>query len=114
MTSTVPFEAHRGRLLGLAYRMMGSRSDAEDIVQDAWLRWTQAATEIKSDEAFLTTIVTRLCLDWSSPVYAEISIETGKSSTGARSRTTVGWRQDTPGLRSAIPIRRGEPAKELP
>jgi len=64
MTSTVPFEAHRGRLLGLAYRMMGSRSDAEDIVQDAWLRWTQAkATQIKNDEAFLTTIVTRLCLD---------------------------------------------------
>jgi RNA polymerase sigma-70 factor (ECF subfamily) len=64
MTSTVRFEAHRGRLLGLAYRMLGSRADAEDMVQDAWLKWTRAdRTEIENDEAFLTTIVTRLCLD---------------------------------------------------
>ena len=64
MTSTVRFEAYRGRLLGLAYRMLGSRADAEDMVQDAWLKWTQAdRTDVENDESFLTTIVTRLCLD---------------------------------------------------
>ena len=36
------FEAHRGRLFGLAYRMLGSRAEAEDVVQDAFLRWHQA------------------------------------------------------------------------
>jgi RNA polymerase sigma-70 factor (ECF subfamily) len=59
-----PFEAHRGRLLGLAYRMLGVRADAEDVVQDAWLRWASAdRDEIENPEAFLGTIVTRLCLD---------------------------------------------------
>jgi RNA polymerase sigma-70 factor (ECF subfamily) len=44
--------------------MLGSRADAEDMVQDAWLKWTQAErTKVENDEAFLTTIVTRLCLD---------------------------------------------------
>ena len=36
------FETHRRRLFGLAYRMLGSRSEAEDVVQDAWLRWQAA------------------------------------------------------------------------
>jgi RNA polymerase sigma-70 factor (ECF subfamily) len=59
-----PFEAHRGRLLGLAYRMLGSRADAEDAVQDAWLKWSAAdRAEIANAEAYLVTIVTRLCLD---------------------------------------------------
>jgi RNA polymerase sigma-70 factor (ECF subfamily) len=57
-----PLAPHRGRLLGLAYRMLGSRSDAEDIVQDAYLRFT-GAQDIRNAEAFLVTIVTRLCLD---------------------------------------------------
>jgi len=57
-----PLAPHRGRLLGLAYRMLGSRSDAEDIVQDAYLRFA-GATDVHNPEAFLVTIVTRLCLD---------------------------------------------------
>src|SRR5438093_2378944 len=57
-----PLAPHRGRLLGLAYRMLGSRSDAEDVVQDAYLRFA-GAQEIHNAEAFLVTIVTRLCLD---------------------------------------------------
>jgi len=57
-----PLAPHRGRLLGLAYRMLGSRSDAEDIVQDAYLRFA-AAQHVHNPEAFLVTIVTRLCLD---------------------------------------------------
>ena len=57
-----PLAPHRGRLLGLAYRMLGSRSDAEDVVQDAWLRFA-GAQDVQNAEAFLVTIVTRLCLD---------------------------------------------------
>ena len=57
-----PLAPHRGRLLGLAYRMLGSRSDAEDIVQDAYLRFA-GASDVQNPEAFLVTIVTRLCLD---------------------------------------------------
>jgi len=57
-----PLAPHRKRLLGLAYRMLGSRSDAEDIVQDAYLRFA-AAENVGNAEALLVTIVTRLCLD---------------------------------------------------
>lgn len=54
----------RPRLLSLAYRMTGSLSDSEDILQDAWLRFAQVPAEkIGSAAALLTTIVTRLCLD---------------------------------------------------
>lgn len=58
------FEKHRARLFGVAYRMLGSRADADDVLQDAWLRWhgTDIAG-IESHEAWLVTIVTRLCLD---------------------------------------------------
>ena len=58
------FQAHRSRLFGVAYRMLGSRADAEDVVQDAWLRWHNAdLASIESHEAWLVTVVTRLCLD---------------------------------------------------
>jgi RNA polymerase sigma-70 factor (ECF subfamily) len=58
------FERHRGRLFGIAYRMLGSRADAEDILQDAWLRWYRGASdEVRSAEAWLVTAVTRLCID---------------------------------------------------
>jgi RNA polymerase sigma-70 factor, ECF subfamily len=57
-----PLAPHRGRLLGLAYRMLGCRSDAEDVVQDAYLRFA-GAQDVHNPEAFLVTVVTRLCLD---------------------------------------------------
>jgi RNA polymerase sigma-70 factor (ECF subfamily) len=58
------FEPHRRRLLGLAYRMLGSFSEAEDAVQDAYLRWHAADRDAVSDvRAFLTTTTTRICLD---------------------------------------------------
>lgn len=58
------FEERRRPLLRLAYRMLGSAADAEDIVQDAYLRWHAAdPSGIDQPRAFLTTIVTRLCLD---------------------------------------------------
>lgn len=54
----------RGQLFGLAYRMTGSAADAEDVVQEAYLRWTrQDAGEVRNARAYLTTTVTRLCID---------------------------------------------------
>ncbi|MFJ5559115.1 sigma-70 family RNA polymerase sigma factor [Streptomyces sp. NPDC093250] len=58
------FEAGRGRLASLAYRLLGSAADAEDAVQDAFLRWQAADRErIAVPEAWLTKVVTNLCLD---------------------------------------------------
>src|SRR5687768_4171871 len=58
------FEPHRRRLTGLAYRMLGSLSEAEDIVQDAWLRWNSAdRAALREPAAWLSRVVTRLCLD---------------------------------------------------
>lgn len=62
--ATEVFEAQRPRLLRLAYRMLGSMSEAEDVVQDAWLRWCRSDTEaIASPAAWLSRTVSRLCLD---------------------------------------------------
>lgn len=58
------FETHRARLFALAYKLLGSRSDAEDVVQDAWLRWSQAdRAAIRDPEAWLVTSATRLGID---------------------------------------------------
>lgn len=57
------FKAQRPRLLRLAYRMLGSLSEAEDVVQDAWPRWAAVNGGVDVPAAYLTRIVTRLCLD---------------------------------------------------
>ncbi len=58
------FEELRRRLFGIAYRMIGTTADAEDIVQEAYPRWHQADTEeIRSAEAWLVSVVTRLSID---------------------------------------------------
>lgn len=56
------FEAYRPLMFSIAYRMLGSAMDAEDIVQEAYLRY-QRTEVVKTPKALLTTIVTRLCLD---------------------------------------------------
>lgn len=62
-TDTV-FERHRPRLFSLAYRLLGARGDAEDVVQDAWLRWHGSDQAVIADpEAWLVTTTTRLGLD---------------------------------------------------
>jgi RNA polymerase sigma-70 factor (ECF subfamily) len=71
-----PLAPYRGRLLGLAYRMLGSRSDAEDIVQDAYLRFA-GAQDVRNPEAFLVTVVTRLCLDRLKSARAQREIYVG-------------------------------------
>ncbi|MGI5200433.1 sigma-70 family RNA polymerase sigma factor [Spirillospora sp. CA-108201] len=61
---TSRFEASRNRLASLAYRLLGSATDAEDAVQDAFLHWQAADRQrIKVPEAWLTKVVTNLCLD---------------------------------------------------
>ena len=62
--STSTFNQVRPRLLGIAYRMLGSLAEAEEVVQDAWLRWHQRpAAELESAEAWLVTVTTRLSID---------------------------------------------------
>ena len=58
------FDQHRGSLFSVAYRMLGSVADAEDMLQEAFIRWQRASDdEIRSSKAFLVTIVSRLCIN---------------------------------------------------
>jgi len=63
MTPAEIFQTERGHLFGVAYRMLGSAAEADDVLQDAFLRWSEHAEPVESPRAFLTTIVVRLCLD---------------------------------------------------
>ncbi|RDG35369.1 RNA polymerase sigma-70 factor [Streptomyces corynorhini] len=61
---TDEFEAHRGLLTGVAYRMLGRVADAEDVVQEAWLRWSAHDTaDVREPRAYLVRITTRLAVD---------------------------------------------------
>jgi RNA polymerase sigma-70 factor (ECF subfamily) len=62
LNSIQEFEKHRSRLFGIAYRMLGSVTDAEDLVQETFLRW-QRQSEIRATEAWLTAVITRLSID---------------------------------------------------
>ncbi|KAF5998679.1 RNA polymerase sigma-70 factor [Streptomyces mirabilis] len=63
-TATEVFEEHRPVLMGVAYRMLGRVADAEDVVQETWLRWSGAdRTEVREPRAYLVRITTRLAVD---------------------------------------------------
>ncbi|MFB4317801.1 RNA polymerase sigma factor SigJ [Actinomadura sp. 21ATH] len=62
MADVEVFEGERPRLMGLAYRMLGSAAEAEDVLQDAYLRWNKAG-RVEVPAAWLTTVVTNLCLN---------------------------------------------------
>lgn len=63
-TEDTAFTAARPRLFAIAYRMLGTRADAEDVLQDAWMRWHQIdQSALQSAEAWLVTVVTRLSID---------------------------------------------------
>lgn len=57
------FNQHRAVLFAVAYRMLGSAADAEDLLQETFIRWAACKAEIESPRAFLLTILTRLCID---------------------------------------------------
>ena len=58
------FQQYRPLLFSIAYRMLGGVADAEDIVQEAFVRWQRASgVEVRSPKSYLSTVVTRLCLD---------------------------------------------------
>jgi RNA polymerase sigma-70 factor (ECF subfamily) len=75
--STAIFTRLRPRLFGIAYRMLGIRADAEDIVQEAWLRWHGGGSDARSPEAWLVTVVTRLAIDRLRGAIAERQHYTG-------------------------------------
>lgn len=57
------FEAQRPRLMRLAYRMLGSVAEAEDVVQDVWLRWTRTQEEVLDPAGWLVRVTSRICID---------------------------------------------------
>ncbi|WP_079038432.1 RNA polymerase sigma-70 factor [Streptomyces sp. NBRC 110028] len=63
MIDTTTFEQHRRMLFGIAYRMLGSVADAEDLVQDTWLRCSQVSTAVDNPAGYLTRTVTNLALN---------------------------------------------------
>ncbi|HJV87369.1 MAG TPA: sigma-70 family RNA polymerase sigma factor [Noviherbaspirillum sp.] len=72
------FEPHRRHLRALAYRMLGSRTEAEDVVQDAWLRWHSAdRASVDNARAFLSRTVTNLCLDRIKSAQAQREVYVG-------------------------------------
>ena len=72
------FEAHRRHLRSLAYRMLGSRAESEDVVQDAWLRWHATdRSVVENPRAFLSRTVTHLCLDRLKSAQAQREVYVG-------------------------------------
>ena len=72
------FEQHRRYLRSIAYRMLGSRTEAEDVVQDAWLRWAATDREsVENPRAFLSRTITNLCLDRIKSAHAQREIYVG-------------------------------------
>ncbi len=76
--SAQAFEQYRGLLFAIAYRMLGSASDAEDIVQEAFVRWLEAGDEkVQSPKAYLSTIVVRLCINQAESARAKREVYVG-------------------------------------
>jgi DNA-directed RNA polymerase specialized sigma24 family protein len=88
------FNRFRGLLFSIAYRMLGSVADAEDILQEAFIRWHGAPdVEIRSTRAFLVTVVSRLCINHLQ------SARENTSANGCRNR----WLQNQTPIRLRFP-----------
>ena len=104
------FEAQRAHLLRVGYRSTGSVVDAEDAVQDAWLRWSalsdEERAEVRDERAFLTTTVARLCLDRLRSAAARRSPGSGSASSSgtAAMRTSTATPATAPVIESRSEI----------
>jgi RNA polymerase sigma-70 factor (TIGR02957 family) len=99
-TALAPFDRHRRLLFTVAYQMLGSVADAEDVVQDTWLRWSAAERgEVKDTRAYLVQITTRLALD-------------RMASARARRENYVGPWLPEPLLTTGEPVASAPPAPE--
>jgi RNA polymerase sigma-70 factor, ECF subfamily len=89
----IAFERLRRRLFGIAYRMLGSRADAEDVLQDAWLRWDGSdISEVRSPDAWLVATVTRMAIDRLRAVKSERDRYVGEWLP----EPIVDWHEETP------------------
>ncbi len=75
-TQSQLFEQHRRRMFGVAYRILGSIEESEDVVQEAWLRWREAS-DVREPAAWLTRVVGRLALDILRSAYKRRSVYVG-------------------------------------
>ena len=77
-SAAVEFEAVRPRLFGIAYRMLGTVAEAQDVVQDAWIRWQGTdRSQVRSPQAFLSTVITRLAINASASSRARHEVYAG-------------------------------------
>src|SRR5829696_3239495 len=106
------FEENRTHLRAVAYRMLGSMSEADDAVQEAWLRLGRSDTsEVENLGGWLTTVVGRVCLDMlrSRRSRREEPLNLPRYAPGSLRWTSHG-RCTSPGVRTARPWRRGQRA----
>ncbi|GAA0959786.1 sigma-70 family RNA polymerase sigma factor [Virgisporangium aurantiacum] len=74
-----PFETLRPRLFGIAYQTLGRAADAEDVVQDVWIRWQGVdRTQVRDPVAYLVTITTRVALNAATSAYARREVSAGE------------------------------------
>lgn len=115
------FEENRGHLQGVAYRLLGSLSEAEDAVQEGWLRLSRSGGEgVENLRGWLTTVVARVCLDMlrSRKSRAEESLETPGSEAAASAHRAIDPEQeamlaDAVGLATLVVLDRLNPAERL-
>jgi RNA polymerase sigma factor (sigma-70 family) len=94
---TERFEAHRNRLRAVAYRMLGSQTDADDAVQEAWLRLHRSDSgDIDNLGGWLTTVVARVCLDLlrSRQTRAQVPLEAASADPAAGDERTIDPEQE--------------------
>jgi len=115
------FEQSRGHLQGVAYRLLGSLSEAEDAVQEGWLRVSRSGAEgVENLRGWLTTVVARVCLDMlrSRKSRREYSLETPQSEAAAVTHPAMNPEQeamlaDSVGLATLVVLDRLNPAERL-
>ena len=93
------FEEHRPRLTAVAYRMLGSASEADDAVQEAWLRLSRSdADAIENLGGWLTTVLSRVCLNMlqSRRSRPEVPLDPDAARAGRRRRPTPSTRRCSP------------------